>query len=75
MGKLIGKAHVKPLHLKNNAWRYFFKVLLKEAMAKSYIPSTCKIFAEVPKDTSLVRLFTTLKCEVKAGRLAKKVRK
>ena len=40
VGKLIDKAHVEPLHLKNNAWGYFFKVLLKEAVAKSYIPST-----------------------------------
>ena len=35
LGKLIDKAHVEPLHLKNNAWGYFFKVLVKEAMAKS----------------------------------------
>ncbi|CAH3154528.1 unnamed protein product [Pocillopora meandrina] len=47
----------------------------KEAVAKSYIPSTCKTFAEVQKDTSLGRLVTALKCEVKAGCLAKKVRK
>ena len=50
-------------------------MLLKEAVAKSYIPSTCKTFAEVQKDTSLGRLVTALKCEVKAGCLAKKVRK
>ena len=75
VGKLIDKAHVEPLHLKNNAWGYFFKVLLKEAVGKSNIPSTCKSFAEVPRDTSLGRLVTALQCEVKAGRLAKKVRK
>jgi len=32
VGKLIGKAHVESLHLKNNAWAYFFKVILKEAV-------------------------------------------
>ena len=32
--KLIDKAHLKPLHLKNNAW-VFSKVLFKEAVAKS----------------------------------------
>ena len=72
-GKLIDKAHVEPLHLKNNAWGYFFKVLLKEAVAKSNIPATCKTFAEVPQDTCLGRVVNALKCEVKAGRLAKKV--
>ena len=72
MRKLIDKAHVEPRRLKNNAWGIFSK--LKEAVAKSNILSTCKSFAEVPKDTSLGRLVTALQCEVKAGRLAKKVR-
>ena len=53
----------------------FFKVLLKEAVAKSKLPTTCKTFAETPQDTCLGRLVTALKCEVKTGRLAKKVRK
>ena len=75
VGKLIDKAHVEPLHLKNKARGYFFKVLLKDAVAKSKIPATCKTFAEVPQDTCLGRLVTALKCEVKMGRLAKKVRK
>ena len=44
-------------------------------MAKSNIPATCKTFSEVPQDTCLGRVVTALKCEVKAGRLAKKVRK
>ena len=44
-------------------------------MAKSKIPTTCKTFAEVPQDTCLGRLVTALKCEVKTGRLAKKVQK
>ena len=75
VGKLIDKAHVEPLHLKNNAWGYFFKVLSKEALAKSNIPATCKTFAEVAQAACLGRLVNALKCEVKAGRLAKKVRK
>ena len=44
-------------------------------MAKSNIPANCKTFAEVPQDTCLGRVVTALKCEVKAGHLAKKVRK
>ena len=51
---------------------YFYKVLLKEAKARSNIPISCKTFAEVPRDTYL-RLVTPLQCEVKVGRLAKKV--
>ena len=75
VGKLIDEARVEPLHLKNNAWGCFFKVLLKEAVAKSNIPTTCKTFAGVTQDTCLGRLVTALKCEVKASRLAKEVKK
>ena len=28
---------MEPLHVKNNAWQYFFKEVLKEALAKSNI--------------------------------------
>lgn len=38
VGKLIDKARVEPLHLKNNAWAYFFEVILKAAVGKSNIP-------------------------------------
>ena len=75
VGKLIDKAHVEPLHLKNNTWGYLFEVLLKEAVSKSNIAATCKTFAEVPQNTSLGTLVNALKCEVKAGRLAKMFRK
>lgn len=29
IGEFINNAHVEPLHLKNNAWQYFFKTLSK----------------------------------------------
>ena len=51
----------------------FSKVPLKEAVAKSNIPTTCKTFEEVPQDTCPGTLVTALKREVMAGRLAKKV--
>ena len=75
LGKLIDKAHVEPLHLKNNAWGYFFKVLVKEAMAKSKIPTACKTFAELPQDSSFVKLITALQQVLHVGRLAKKLKK
>ena len=32
--KLIDLAYVEPLHIKNNAWQYFFKGVLKEAVGE-----------------------------------------
>lgn len=75
IGKLVDKAHVEPLHLKNNAWAYFFKVMLNEAVAKSNIPLACKTFSEVPKDCCFAGIVNALKYEVKMGRLARKVSK
>ena len=75
VGKLIDKAHVEPLHLKNNAWAYFFKVILKEAVGKSNIPLACKTFSQVPQDCCFAGIVNALKYEVKMGRLARKVSK
>jgi hypothetical protein len=71
LGKLIDKAHVEPLHLENNAWGYFFKVLLKEAISKILV--ACKTFAELPQDSCLVKLVNALQHILHVGRLAKKV--
>ena len=32
LGSYIDKAHVEPLHLKNNAWQYFVRAVLTEAI-------------------------------------------
>ena len=74
IGKYIDKAHVEPLHLKNNAWQYFFKSLIKEAIGKSTLPSSCKTFVDVPNDCCVARVLTALQYEVKATRLARKVK-
>ena len=73
IGKLIEKAHVEPLHIKNNAWQYFFKGVLKEATAKSNLSGAHKKFSDVPKDSPFSRVLAALKYEVKAKCLARKV--
>ena len=60
IGKLIEKAHMEPLHVKNNAWQYFLRVFLKEATAKSNLSGACKKFNDVPKDSPFSRVVTTL---------------
>ena len=44
LGSYIDKAHVQPLHFKNNAWQYFFKAVLTEAIRKSKLPWIVKSF-------------------------------
>ena len=47
-GKFIDKAHVEPLHLKNNASQFFFKAVLEEALRKSKLLPDYKKISEVP---------------------------
>ena len=49
----------------------FFKVLVKEAVAQSKIPTACKTFAELPQDSSFIKLITALQHVLNVGRLAK----
>ena len=74
LGSHIDKAHVEPLHLKNNAWQYFFKAVLTEAIRKSKLPADCKKFSEVPPDSPFARVITALQTEVKTRRLANKTK-
>ena len=75
LGKYIDKAHVEPLHLKNNAWQYYFRNILKEAIRKSYLPANCKKFSDVPIESTFARVILCLQTEVKATCLAKKAKK
>ena len=75
VGKLIDNAHVEPLHLKNNAWQYFFKALLKESIGKSNVLPSKKKISDVPEDSCFAIVVTVLQYEVKAKRLATKVKK
>ena len=65
---------MEPLHLKNNAWQYFFKAVLTEAIRKSKLPADCKKFSEVPADSPFAQVITALQTEVKARRLANKTK-
>ena len=75
IGEFINNAHVEPLHIKNNAWQYFFKTLLKEALGKSGLSRSYSTFADVPTNSCFYKVIYSLQYEVKANRLAKKVKK
>jgi len=75
IGKLIDFAYVEPLHIKNNAWQYFFTGVLREAVGKSNLPDSCKKFADIPNDSIVSRVVTALKFEVKAKCLVRTVKR
>lgn len=71
--KLINRARIEPLHLRNDAWQLFSKDLLKESIAKSNLPASCKKFTDVPKDSCFRREVNALRLEVKSKCLARRV--
>ena len=60
--------------LKNNAWQYFFRGVLKESIRKSKLPKTCKKFSDVPVDSAFSQVITSLQMEVECKCLARKVK-
>lgn len=71
---LIKLMLIEPLHLKNNAYQYFFKAVLVEAVRKSKLPADCKKFSDVPTKSTFARVITALQTEVKTRRLANKTK-
>ena len=49
IGEFINNAHVEPLHLKNNAWQYFFKTILKRSTWKVRTFAVCFHFCRCTK--------------------------
>ena len=74
VGKFIDRAKAEPLHLKNNAWQQWNSSVLKYALSRSDV-STCNSIVDIPPESCFGRYYNCLRFNVKATRLAKKVRK
>ena len=75
VAKLVDNAHVEPLHLKNNAWQYFFKALLKESIGNSKHTAITRNIFRCTRRQLLCKCCNCPSDEVKAKRLATKVKK
>ena len=72
VGKLIDRAHVDPLQLKNNACALAFRQLLNEVIAISKLSDDVKFFLQVSPNSHFHSYVTAMrKCGL--SRLAKKV--
>ena len=72
VGEMIDKAHVDPLHLKNNACALAHCYLLKLAVSSSNL-SSISSFKQVPPNTPLFKYVETLRGKCKLTRLAKRI--
>ena len=72
VGELIDRAHVEPLHLKNNACALAHRYLLKLAVSTSNLNSISS-FKQVPPNTPFFKYVETLRGKCKLSRLAKRI--
>ena len=73
IGKLINKAHVEPLHLKNNACAHMFKHVLLSSIQRSELSQSINEFSKVSSLSPFARLISILKSQCNMSRLAKKI--
>ena len=74
VAELIDKAHVEPLHLKNNACALAHRYLLNQAieMSKPNL-SACFSFSQVPPETPFFTFINILRSKCNLNRLVKKI--
>ena len=73
IGKFIDRAHVDPLHLKNNACQHIHKIMLHEAIQKSALGSNVTNISGVPCDSLFSKFVQALKSKCQLSHLANKV--
>ena len=73
IGKLIEKAHVERLHLKNSGCAFLLTPILEFAIEISKLPQNDNEFQMVNTNSPFSRLITSLKTEASLSRIAKKV--
>ncbi|CAB4033702.1 Hypothetical predicted protein [Paramuricea clavata] len=75
LGHFLDRAHIDPLHVKNNACQQIFKLILYHSIGKSNITSNVAHFNDLSNSTSFSRLVNCLLKTAKLVRLAKKVKR
>ena len=75
IGSFINRAHVDPLHSKNNACQQLFQLIIEESIGKSSISANVTTFNAVPVKSAFFKLVFALKEQAKMVRLVKKIKK
>ena len=73
LGNIIDRAHVEPLHLKNNACALAHRHLLHLAIMILHLPNSISSFADIPSACMFAKYVETLRSKCFLTRLAKKV--
>jgi len=75
IGPFVDRAHIEPLHPKNNACQQVFRGIVYESIAKSALPKTVVHFDNIPHSAPFSKLVTCLQKTAKLPRLANKIKR
>lgn len=73
MGEIIDKAHVEPLHLKNNACALAHRYLLHHVIKNSNLSDLVSSFSRVPPNSPFGKYIMTMRTRCNLSRLAKQI--
>lgn len=73
LGKIVDRAHVEPLHLKNNACALAHRYLLGEVMMLSHLPDSVKVFSQIPDKSPIAKFVMVMKTKCHLSRLANRI--
>jgi hypothetical protein len=73
IGRFIDRAHVEPLHLKNNLCALMHRKILEYAIGVSKLPQNVNVFKDVVPESPFARLIDSLKTKANLSRLSKKI--
>ena len=71
LGKLIDRAHVDPLHIKNNACAYAHRIILNEVISLANLPAIP--FCKFPATSCFFRYIDTMKTKCGLSSLTKRI--
>jgi hypothetical protein len=75
LGPFLDRAHIEPLHVKNNACQQMFRLILYDSISKSNFGPNVAHFHDVSNSTAFFRLVNCLIQTAKLACLAKKVKR
>lgn len=75
IGQFIDRAHIEPLHPKDNACQQLFRRILYESIGKSALDKSVVNFEQVPNSAPFSRLVNCLQNTAKLPRVSKRIRR
>ena len=73
LGRIIQNAKCDNLHVGNNCWGHWHKLLFTHVLAKAKVPTSTKSVFQLPEDSSLRKHLKALRFKLKCKKMYNKI--